>query len=236
MVKKHFFLLLSLAFISMAFSHGISENLCQEKPKTERKGEISWSKWEDGSQATDGKILYEVKDGKLRFYTEAGTLQRPKVKTVNEDYSFGEYIWRIYIPTMGMNERVSIGAFIYRDDTHEIDFEIGSGTAEARVRYGAKDDEVLMYLTSQGNPWHQTVIPIKHECWYDFGMTISNRGDNKYRLVWTLDGKEVDFVNLDYGAETHFAVFCSLENLKFMGDYVSTRDHVVVFDKVRFQK
>ena len=135
-----------------------------------------------------------------------------------------------------MNERVSIGAFIYRDNTHEIDFEIGSGTAEARARCGAKDDEVLMYLTSQGNPWHQTVIPIKHECWYDFGMIISNRGDNKYRLVWTLDGKEVDFVNLDYGAETHFAIFCSLENLEFMGDYVSTRDHVVVFDKVRFQK
>lgn len=75
MVKKHFFLLLlSLAFVSTAFSHGNSENLRQEKPKAERKGGISWSKWEDGSQATDGKILYEVKDGKLRFYTEAGTL------------------------------------------------------------------------------------------------------------------------------------------------------------------
>lgn len=198
---------------------------------------MSWKKnWEDASQNTDGKTLYEFRGGNLRFWTEAGTLQRPKLKTVKVNYGAGTYRWRVYVPEMGMNEKASVGAFLYHDDTHEVDFEIGSGTAKMRAEYGAKDDEALMFLTSQGNPWHQSIHPIKSECWYDLCMDISIGESKKYRLTWKLNGQEVDSVELGFGKEVSFGIYCSLENLEFMGDRLSTREHYTLFNKVGFVK
>lgn len=195
----------------------------------------SWKRnWTDASQATHGKTLYEFRDGNIRFWTEAGTGQRPKLKTVTQRYKTGVYSWRVYIPQMEMHKKVSIGAFLYYDDYHEVDFEIGQGKADVRSEYHAKADEVLMYLTSQGNPWHQSIHPIKSERWYDLSMSISETEDQQYLLVWLLDGKEIDRVKLEYGKEIPFGIYCSLENLEFMGDDYSSREHYVLFNKVGF--
>lgn len=142
----------------------------------------SWKKnWEDASQNVNGKVLYEFTDNSMRFRTEAGTKQRAKLKTLTKIYTTGTYHWKVYVPTMEMSSRVSIGAFLYYDDWHELDFEIGSGKAATREKYNAKEDEVLMYVTSQNYPYYQSVQTLKTEKWYDLSMHITLT-DNKYLI------------------------------------------------------
>ena len=52
-----------------------------------------------------------------------------------------------------MNDRASIGAFLYFDDGHELDFEICSGTAADRAAHSAGPDDMLCLVTSQANPF-----------------------------------------------------------------------------------
>ena len=52
---------------------------------------------------------------------------RFKVQTTTQ-FGSGCYEWRIYVPKFGMNDRASIGAFLYFDDGHELDFETVSYT------------------------------------------------------------------------------------------------------------
>ena len=40
-------------------------------------------------------------------------------------FGAGKYTWRVYVPAMGKGDQASIGVFLYRDDQHEIDSEIG---------------------------------------------------------------------------------------------------------------
>ena len=76
------------------------------------------------------------KDGKaLKIYTAANTQQRKKVHTVQQ-YGSGLYTWRTYISDLGEVERTSIGSWLWHDDKHEFDFEVGSGTAAERTALG----------------------------------------------------------------------------------------------------
>lgn len=68
-------------------------------------------------------------------------------------FGSGRYEWRIYVPKFGMNDRASIGAFLYFDDGHELDFEICSGTAADRAAHSAGPDDMLCLVTSQANPF-----------------------------------------------------------------------------------
>lgn len=52
-----------------------------------------------------------------------------------------------------MNDQASIGAFLYFDDGHELDFEICSGTAADRAAHSAGPDDMLCLVTSQANPF-----------------------------------------------------------------------------------
>jgi hypothetical protein len=45
----------------------------------------------------------------------------------------------------------SLGAFIYNNDTHEIDFEVGYGKQTLREQLNAEADDLIVYMTSQGN-------------------------------------------------------------------------------------
>ncbi len=194
---------------------------------------VSWMKnWKDVSQGIKGRKQYEFKNGHLRLWTEKGSKQRSKVQTIQGDFTYGTYNWRVYIPQMGKNEKVSIGAFLYYDDKHELDFEIGSGTKKKRAEYKAKENEVLMYLTSQAFPWHQTIHCIETEKWYDLGLKLEKTPNDKYFVTWLFNGKVIDSVKLKYGKEIPFKVHCSLENLEFMGDIYSTREHYTCFNKV----
>ncbi len=53
--------------------------------------------------------------------------------TDDSDYADGTYYWRTYVPAIGPSEQVSIGSWIYHDDHHELDFEVGPGKAEIRA-------------------------------------------------------------------------------------------------------
>ncbi|HQB27599.1 MAG TPA: hypothetical protein PLO29_01490 [Paludibacter sp.] len=195
----------------------------------------SWTtNWTDASQLTYGKTLYDFRDGNIRIWTESGTRQRPKIRAVTQDHTTGEYNWRVYIPPMEMNSQVSIGAFLYYDDEHELDFEIGSGTAAARSAVNAQDDEVLMYITSQLNPEYLSIQPIQSGKWHDLRLSISETNDHKYFVKWIVNGAKVGSVKLEYGKEIPFGILCSLENLEFMGDAPSTREHYVLFNKMGF--
>lgn len=136
---------------------------------------------------------------------------------------------------MGMYNRASVGAFLYRDGDHELDFEIGSGRKEIRDSVNAKDDEVVMYLTSQEFPAHQSIHPIKSERWYNLSIRLSETEDSKYFLEWLVDDKVVDSVKLEYGPEVQFGIHCSLENIQFMGDVYATQDHYCLFESVGFK-
>ena len=45
-----------------------------------------------------------------------------------------------------MNDRASIGAFVYFDDAHELDFEICSGTSAARAVNIVPDQTICCVL------------------------------------------------------------------------------------------
>ena len=196
----------------------------------------SWTEnWIDDSSGTTS-IQYKFENGSLRFWTEKGSKQRPKVMHKNRKiFTTGEYKWKVYIPKMGMYEKISVGAFLYHDGDHELDFEIGSGTKKNREKYQALDDEVLMYLTSQEFPSHQFIHPIKTEAWYDLTIRLTETEDKKYYLEWLVNGYLVDAVKLEYGKEIPFGIHCSLENLEFMGDSYSSREHYALFEKMGFE-
>lgn len=195
---------------------------------------LSWNEnWIDDSSRTDS-AQYKYENGSMRFWTDKGSRQRPKLTHKTRTFKTGQYFWKVYIPAMGMNQRVSIGAFLYHDGDYEIDFEIGSGRQEKRIEYKARKDELLMYLTSQNYPSHQFIHPIKAEKWYDLSIKLDYTKDNKYHLSWYVNGYLLDSVKLNYGKEIPFGIHCSLENIDFIGDTYSTREHYVLFEKVGF--
>lgn len=99
----------------------------------------------------------------LKIVTRPNTNDRVKVSYNDIEFREGKYQWRVYVSDLEMKSRCSIGAFIYCDDNHEIDFEIASGTEIQRTMYSAQDEEVLVFMTSQANPFAQKVITIKKE-------------------------------------------------------------------------
>ena len=129
----------------------------------------------------------QCKDGKaLKIYTNANTQQRKKVHTVQQ-YGSGLYTWRTYIADLGEVERTSIGSWLWHDDKHELDFEVGSGTAAERNALGLASDEVVAYITSQDNPWMQQKVGIKKNAWHEFQMDVK-LVDKKYFVTWLIDG------------------------------------------------
>lgn len=123
------------------------------------------SKWEKGKYSRRGNYFIEKNKG-LTFTTRAELPHNPnndeKLKIYNIDrikvhlkdttYTTGTYSWEIFIPKMKLYEACSIGAFLYSDDKHELDFEIGSGTKKKRTKLMAKKDDLVVYCSSQNNP------------------------------------------------------------------------------------
>lgn len=159
----------------------------------------------------------ECKDGKaLKIYTDANSQQRKKIRSVQQ-YGAGLYTWRTYISDLGEVERTSIGSWLWHDDKHELDFEVGSGTSEERTKLNVGADEVIAYITSQDNPWLQQKVVIKKNAWHVFQIDLKLVGE-KYFATWLIDEKPYAMQQLAYGEEQPFYIFCSTENLKFIGD------------------
>lgn len=161
--------------------------------------------WLDGSQ-NNSPPLYKIKQGKLAISTRGNTKDRVKVKR-RKTFGAGRYAWRVYVPKMEMHSRASIGAFIYSDDTREIDFEIGSGTATLRKKLQAKPNDVVCYLTSQGHPFTSDQILLKEKTWYTLEIELRANDFGNYDLTWLIDGKILKKQLSKISTKTTFSFF-----------------------------
>ncbi|MFC1714589.1 hypothetical protein ACFL6S_13060 [Candidatus Poribacteria bacterium] len=199
--------------------------------------------------------------GVMRFRTEANKLQRPKLMTQTV-YKEGVYEWRVYIPTFEAGARCSIGAFLYspqssdNSNSREIDFEIGYGRADVRTYLSIPEDRLICLMTIQPDDSSGTIFnieaftpadPSNHiepNNWYTLTVELNEDTAGRYVVSWfiqkdggpRLNGRS-DFT-CEYGPNnafpTDFRIFCSLENLDFMGEFTPTVDHVTYFDRVSF--
>lgn len=174
----------------------------------------------------------ECKDGILKIFTRANSRDRKKIRTVDSLFTAGRYTWRLYIPRMGEGDQASVGAFIYHDDHHELDFEIGYGPQEVRERIGAKPDEMVAYMTTQDNPFQSIQVPVS--CgWHTCDIVLSLR-EGLYYAQWMIDGEEVAAVQQTFGPEIAFTMMCSVENLLFIGDHIPSQDNYGLFDYMEY--
>jgi len=212
-----------------------------KKDKTDfdslRPAQIRWDFNDlDGLYHTPGMPEnYELQDGVLKIYTRAGSSDRIKFRSNDMAYVHGRYSWRVFVPEMGAGDMSSIGCFLYYDDEHELDFEIGYGKSSVRKELNAGDDDLIAYMTSQANPKHQLKKTVKRNEWHNFAIELQLQ-NGKYTATWYIDDNAVTSRDLDFGPEEiKFYVFISVENLTFIGDHVSTQDNYGLFDYVEYK-
>lgn len=228
----------------------INEPVSFEMGKTIGLGEIAGiEKWEETRWDFDKDITgwhyythtpnavqeyYSVSNGIVKIWTLANTMDRNKIHTNSRIYGPGIYTWRTYVSNIAQGEKASIGAFIYADDTHELDFEIGYGKKNARASCNAKSDEMVACMTNQGLPYNSTYTPISVG-WHTLTIKLDvNNG--KYLASWYIDGIFKKSLQLQFGPETTFLISCSLENLEFMGDHQPKHDNYALFDYVSYKR
>lgn len=173
-----------------------------------------------------------VKDGLLQIFVRAGTSDRRKVRTPDQAYTTGRYKWRVYLPKLDIGGRSSIGAWIYCDDQHELDFEIGSGTSADRASLGAGADDLVAVMTTQANPFKSGKTLIKTG-WHTVELDLTLVGGN-YKATWIIDGVVKQTVQQTFGANYRFYIHCSVENLGFIGDWLPRQDNHALFDRMEY--
>ena len=214
-------------------------NACQSAPK-EDIIEESWDfengieGWRYYSQDTASIEQWAVNDGILAVSTRANTYDRSKLTTLNNYYGPGVYRWRTFIPEIAPGDQVSIGSWLYRDDHHELDFEVGYGTAEMRQEANAQPDEVVAAMTNQDFPYKTGNVAIKPG-WHDFEIRLEENPDGKYTAVWAIDGTDRQTLDIQFGPEVGFTIHVSVENLKFLGDTIPQHDYTGLYDHVSFK-
>lgn len=174
-----------------------------------------------------------IKKGKLRIFTRSKSADRKKVRTINKIYTTGRYTWKTYISQMGVGDQSSIGSWIYCDNHHEIDFEVGYGKKKVRDELNAQTNEMIAYMTTQDHPYRSIPAKIKVG-WHVFEIDITSI-DGKYKVDWYIDHKRVSSVQQFFGDGIAFYIFCSVENLKFIGDSVASQDNYGLFDYVKYK-
>ena len=189
--------------------------------------------WEDATQVGNSNYWIDTENSTLHIFTNANTWDRTKVKSV-ATYSTGNYSWRVFIPEMGVGDCASIGAFLYSDDTHELDFEIGYGNTTIRQQLNAEFDDLIVYSTSQANPSHSFQTKIKRGQWYTFSINLTLNSKKKYVATWKIDNTTLTATTLNYGSSTKFKIFCSVENLSFIGDHIPSSQNYALFDWVKW--
>ena len=189
--------------------------------------------WTLQSQDENPEQQISLEAGNMRIFTRKGSVDRKKAAAKLSGFGAGSYKWRMYISRLGEGDQASIGAFIYKDDQHEIDFEVGYGKAAERTKYKAKKNEVLAYMTTQGNPFSSVAYPIKPG-WHTFEIKLTLNDEGKYLVTWFIDGKQRHEVQQTFGDEVKFSVICSVENLGFIGDKPASQDNYGLFQWVEY--
>lgn len=225
MKQNRYYLILLLAMLACT--------AMAQSPKKARWNFNSMDGWVYSHQDDNPETQCSIEKGKLRIFTRAGSVDRKKMHTVDKIYTTGRYTWRTYIPAMGVNDQSSIGSWIYCDDHHEIDFEVGYGKQEAREKLNAKPNEMIAYMTTQDHPFLSVPVAIKVG-WHLFEIDITSV-DGNYKVEWYIDRKKVSSVQQTFGDGIAFYIFCSVENLKFLGDAPASQDNYGLFDYVKYK-
>ena len=187
--------------------------------------------WRYSHQDTATVKQVWVEDGLLCVKTRACTYDRTKMSTPMI-YTSGTYRWKTYIPEFGPGDKTSVGSWIYCDDHHEVDFEVGWGTTEKRLEAGCGDGEVLACMTNQDFPFTSSYVPISIG-WHEFEIRL-DVVDGRYLVHWVIDGSERKSQLVGFGPETSFRIFVSVENLNFIGDHIASKDNVGKYEWVTF--
>lgn len=195
--------------------------------------DINTDGWYYFHQDTASISQCTLADGCLVIKTRANTYDRQKMHTTATNFNKGTYSWRTFISPIALGDQTSIGSWIYHDDHHELDFEVGPGTSEARKNAGAADDELLACMTSQDFPYYSSYTKIKSG-WHDFNIILDVDSIGHYVATWKIDGEVKQVLNLQYGTEISFQLSCSVENLEFIGDHIPQNDNYGLFDYVTF--
>lgn len=189
--------------------------------------------WVYGHQDDNPLNQCELKNGILKIYTRAHSWDRKKVRTASKEYTSGRYTWRTYIPKMGEKDQASVGSWIYCDDHHELDFEVGYGNTDVRKKLNASPDDMIAYMTSQDFPYSSVPVKLKTG-WHIFEIDLSIK-EGKYYATWYIDKEKSHEAQLEFGYEISFYIFCSVENLKFIGDQIPQQENYGLFDFVKYK-
>jgi hypothetical protein len=189
--------------------------------------------WDYAQQDDNPAIQYDLSDGILKIYTRASSWDRKKLFTKRSDFTTGRYTWRTYIPQMGTGDQASVGSWIYCDDHHEIDFEVGYGKGTVRETLGAADNQMVAYMTTQDYPF-QSVKSLVDVGWHIFEIDITMK-QGKYYITWYIDSNVVSTVQQTFGDEYSFHIFCSVENLTFIGDHQPLQENYGLYDYVTYK-
>jgi len=201
----------------------------QNSVKPTRYDFETFDDWQYSHQDTCTKMQYRIADGNLFLSTRAGTYDRTKARLKSVKLGVGKSSCRVFVPTMYAFDQTSIASFLYCDDKHELDFEIGYGKAEVRALHNAKENEVLCYMTSQGYPFQSEIVKLEMGHWYVIDIDITLK-DGAYFVQWLIDGEVKATLQQTFGEEVKFTPVLSLENLKFLGDHIPKNNYEVEFD------
>ena len=221
------------ALCLLIISNFIIGTVYAQSPKNKAWNFKNLEGWEYAHQDKNPDNQCIIKKGKLRIFTEANSWDRKKIRTNDKIYTTGRYTWKTYIPEMGKGDQASVGSWIYCDDRHEIDFEVGYGKQAVREKLKAKSNEMIAYATTQANPFKSVPVKIKTG-WHIFEIDLTLVNGN-YKVEWIIDDKIISTVQQTYGNEYAFYIFCSVENLKFIGDHQPKEENYGIFDYVKYK-
>jgi hypothetical protein len=89
-------------------------------------------------------------------------------------------------------------------------------------------------MTSQANPFISVQRTIKRNQWYNLSIELTLTSGNKYFANWKINGTSVASGQLNYGSKAKFKIFCSMENLQFIGDHIAQNQNYALFDSVGY--
>jgi len=223
---------MKLLTIIAIFSATVVATGCTDGVRKYRWEFSDLKEWQDDSQNSSPRS-YAITNGTLRISTRSQTRDRVKVRTTGR-FGAGKYTWRVYVPEMGKGDQASIGAFLYKDDQHELDFEVGYGKANVRKKLKASNTDLVCYCTSQGYPSSSSQLLIESEAWHTVSIEVGHGKNGNYLIKWVVDGKQAKQLQTSFGDEVAFTVHCSVENLLFIGDHIPTQENYAIFDYVEF--